>query len=281
MDTDPSTNKFTCVHPGVDRNFKTCLLAICSRLCVVLLVTPMLVNLVLGQSKQSMKGLVVTKDGKPIAGVLVYGSVWKRCCPYQQDKVTTDGKGEFLLEHPGSVVHFTKANLQPLAFVVKPGTTQIRIIMTLAENALAVPTCVQPESNQKQLGWGKYGLHFTVPKDGVKILGGEPDVDYVRYVIKPNKGESYLDLWFGPYSISTEPDDQQFVESVDFSQRSLASVKGGIIGMDSWGRLSSGLSWRHTAAFGSGAVYRSADKESAALFDQIINSICTVDYPQK
>jgi hypothetical protein len=277
---DPSTNQGTYALPAADGNFKT-LPAICSRLGVVLLVAPMLVYLVLGQSKQSLKGLVVTKDSQPIAGVLVYGSVWKRCCPYQQDKVTTDGKGEFLLEHPGAVVHFTKANLQPLAFVVRPGTAQIRIVMTPAESALTVSTCGQPGSNQKQIGWGRYGLHFTVPKDGVKILGGEPDVDYVRYVIKPNKGESYLDLWFGPYSISTEPDDQQFVESVDFSQRNLTSVKGEVIGMDSRGRLSSGLSWRHTAAFGSGAVYRNADKESAALFDQIINSICTVDYHQK
>ena len=119
-----------------------------------------------------------------------------------------------------------------------------------------------------------------MPKN-VKILGGKPDVDYVRYVIKPNNGDFYLNLWFGPNSISMEPDDQQFVESVDFSQRNLVSAQGEVIGMDSWGRLSSGLSWRHTAAFGSGAVYRSADKESAALFDQIINSICTVDYPRK
>jgi hypothetical protein len=278
---DPSTTQDICAIPAADGNFKVCFSAICSRLGVVLLVAPMLVYLVLGQSKPSMKGLVVTKDGQPIAGVLVYGSVWKRCCPYQQDRVTTDGKGEFRLEHPATVVHFTKANLQPLTFVVKPGTAQIRIVMTLAENVLTVPTCGQPESNQKQIGWGKYGLHFTVPKDGVKILGGEPDVDYVRYIIKPNKGESYLDLWFGPYSISTEPDDQQFVESVDFFQRNLTSVKGEVIGMDSWGRPSSALSWRHTAAFGSGAVYRNADKESAALFDQIINSICTVDYHQK
>jgi hypothetical protein len=277
----PSTNQDTFGLPAADRNFTTCFSAICSRLGVVLLVAPLLVYLVLGQSKQSMKGLVVTKDGQPIAGVLVYGSVWKRCCPYQQDKVTTDGKGEFLLEHPGAVVHFTKADLQPLAFVIKPGTSRVRIVMSLAENALAVPTCVKPESNQKLIGWGKYGLHFPVPKDGMEILGGEPDVDYVRYIVKPNKGESYLNLWFGPNSISTEPDDEQFVVSVDFSQRNLASVKGGVIGMDSWGRLGSGLRWRHAAAFGSGAVYRNADIESAALFDQIINSICTVDYPQK
>jgi hypothetical protein len=125
--------------------------------------------------------------------------------------------------------------------------------MTAAGNAFTVRTCVQPESNQKQIGWGKYGLHFTVPKD-VKILGGKPDVDYVRYIIKPNNGGPFLNLWFGPYSISM--DDQQFLESVDFSQRNLASAKGDVISMDSWGRLSSGLSWRHTAAFGSGAVYR-------------------------
>jgi hypothetical protein len=89
------------------------------------------------------------------------------------------------LEHPGAVAHLTKTNLQHLALVVKPGATQIRIVMRPAERALTVSACGQPESNQKQIGWGKYGLHFTVPKDGMKILGGEPDVDYVRYVIKP------------------------------------------------------------------------------------------------
>jgi hypothetical protein len=233
---------------------------------------------VLAQTGSALKGIVVTGDRKPLAGVVVSGSVWKRCCPYQQDRVTTDGNGEFVLEHPGAVIHFSKANLQPITLVVKPGTTQTRIVMTPAENALTVPACVQPESNRKQIGWGKYGLHFAVPKNGVKILGGKADVDYVRYVIKPKKGESYLNLWFGPNSLSVEPDDQQFVESVDFAQR---NVNGAVGGMDSWGRLSNGLSWRHTAALGSGAVYQNADKESAALYDQIINSICMVDYPRK
>lgn len=256
-------------------------LVACLTLALVLSFGIAVLSSPLAQTESALKGVVVTADDKPLAGVVVYGSVWKQCCPYQRDKVTTDGKGEFFLEHPGAVMHFSKANLQPLALIVKPGTAQIRVVMTLAGSALTVPTCVQPESNQKQIGWGKYGLHFRVPKNGIKVLGGKPDVDYVRYVIKPNNGESYLNLWFGPMSISTEPDDQQFVESVDFSQRNLASAKGAVIGMDSWGRLSGGLSWRHTAAFESGAVYRNADKESAALFDQIINSICAVDYPQQ
>jgi hypothetical protein len=268
------------MKPNIAVVLLTRVFAACLTLLLVLCFGTTVVAPVLAQTESALKGVVVAADGKPLTEVVVYGSVSKRCCPYRQDKLSSDGKGEFLLEHPGAVAHFSKANLQPLAFVVKPGTAQIRIVMVPAGDALTLRACVQTESNQKQIGWGKYGLHFTVPKD-VKILGGKPDVDYVRYVIKPNNGESYLDLWFGPYSISMEPDDQQFVESVDFSQRNLVSAKSEVIGMDSWGRLSSGLRWRHTAAFGSGAVYRNADKESSALFDQIINSICTVDYPQK
>lgn len=240
-----------------------------------------LLPLALAQTKSALEGVVVTADGKPVAGVTVYGSVWKRCCPYQRDEVKTDDKGKFHLEHPGAVLHFSKSDMQPLAFVVRPGTAQVRIIMTVDKNSLTVPVCAPADHHQKQIGWGKYGLHFTVPKTDVKILGGEPDVDYVRYVIKPNRGEAYLSLWFGPYSISSEPDDQQFVDSVSFSQRNLTSAKGEVIGIDAWGQSNGGLNWRHTAVAASGAIYENADKESAALFDQIINSICTVAYPPK
>jgi len=233
-----------------------------------------------GQSEQSVKGFVVTKDGQPIAGVSVQGSIWKRCCPYQQDKATTNEKGEFFLKHGGAVIHFSKSDLEPLAFVVKPGAAQVRVVMSPVENQLTVPVCVQPDSTHKLLGWGKYGLHFTVPNAGVQILGGKPDVDYVRYVIQPQKSASYLDLWFGPYSISTEPDDERFVKSIEFSQRNLATTKG-VVGMDSRGRTRNGLNWRQAAAFGSGAVYRDVDNESAPLFDKIIDSICWTDFPAR
>lgn len=233
------------------------------------------------QTESRLHGVVVTADGKPLGGVAVYGSVWKLCCPREQDKAKTNEKGEFVLEHPGVVVHFFKPDMLPLTFVVKTGTTKARIVMNVDKNSLTVPACASADAHHKQIGWGKYGLHFAVPKEGVKILGGEPDVDYVRYVIKRDNSESYLSLWFGPYSMSPDPDDQQFVDSVNFSQRNLTSTKGELIGIDSWGQLSSGLHWRHTGAFASGAIYQNADRDSAALFDQIINSICSIAYPQK
>jgi len=162
------------------------------RHAIVLSVALALASFLFGQAEQSGKGFVVTKDGQPIAGVSVQGSIWKRCCPYQQDKATTNERGEFFLEHGGTVIHFSKPDLQPLAFVVKPGTSQVRVVMSPVENQLTVPACVQPDSAHKLVGWGKYGLHFAVSHAGVQILGGKPDVDYVRYVIKPDKDDYYL-----------------------------------------------------------------------------------------
>jgi hypothetical protein len=245
------------------------------RLALVLFFGIVAVSSVRAQTESAVKGIVVTADGKPLGGVMVYGGVWKRCCPYQQDKVVTNDKGEFRLEHPGSVIHLSKESLQPLAFVVSPKVSAVRIVMSPSNNDLVVPRCTSPPSGQKQIGWGKYGLHFAVPENGMEIRGGKPDVDYVRYAIKSTTGKSYLELWFGPMAISTEPDDKLFIESADFSQRNLTSIDGRVIGKDSRGHLQNGASWRQTASSGSGAVYGDASAEEVHLFDQIINSICT------
>ena len=50
-----------------------------------------------------------------------------------------------------------------------------------------IPACVDAAKGQRLIGWGKYGLFFAVPKRGVKILGGKPDVDYVKFVIHQPK----------------------------------------------------------------------------------------------
>lgn len=251
------------------------------RQVIVLLVALALVPSVFGQTDSSIEGVVVAKDGQPLAGVIVSGSIWKQCCPYQRDIVSTNEKGEFLLQHPGAVVHFLSKNQRPLTLLVEPGTSPLHIVLTPAENDLPVPVCSQPEPRHKLIPSGKYGLHFSVPKNEVKVLDGKPDTDYVRYVIKPKKGDSFLALWFGPYAIPSEPEDEQFLNSSTFSQRNLVAVGGGALGADTWGQSKNGLSWRHTGTMGSGAIYQNASKEEAQLFDQIINSICTVPYSKK
>jgi hypothetical protein len=50
-----------------------------------------------------------------------------------------------------------------------------------------IPACGAPQKGYSLIGWGKHGLFFSVPKRGVEILGGKPDVDYVKFVIKRDK----------------------------------------------------------------------------------------------
>jgi hypothetical protein len=221
----------------------------------------------------AVKGTVVATDGKPLRAVEVYGGNWS------QLKSVTNGRGEFSLEIPGSVIHFYKNGLQPLTLIVSPKDSVIRVVMSPSRNDMIVPKCAPPPPGQKLVPGSGYGLHFFVPEKGVKLLGGKLDVDYRRFCVEPEGGKAYLELWFGPYAISTEPDDDLFLGSVDFFQRNLTAADGRVIGMDSWGHMRNGAWWRWTAVAGSGAVYKNVSTEEAQLFDQIISSMCIVPYP--
>jgi hypothetical protein len=213
---------------------------------------------------------------------MVYGSFSKTCCPFKREQTTTDKEGHFRLEHPGAVIHFRNENLQPQAFVIRPETSEVRITLEPSTGSLVVPVCGKPGPGQKQIGWGKYGLQFNVPERAVKILGGKPDMDYVRYVVKPKAGEAYLELWFGPYALDTTPDDEEFINSIEFAQRNVVAANGGVVGKDSWGNLRSGGSWRQTAVVGQGGSrYRSTSLQDTNLFDEVINSMCVVPYSSR
>jgi hypothetical protein len=141
--------------------------------------------------------------------------------------------------------------------------------MDSATNSLVIPICEEPAPGHKRIGWGKYGIQFSVPARGVKILGGKPDVDYVRYAIKSKGSKAYLELWFGPYATDSDADDDRFINSVDFAERNVVFPDGSIVGKDSSGRLHSGGSWRHAAVMVQGAaIYRDATQEDAKVFDQ-------------
>lgn len=72
-------------------------------------------------------GRVITKDGSPVAGVVVSGSVWK-CCPPEQDRMTTDSSGSFHIEHTGTVLHFQPPeSFQPQALVIPPETPTLNL----------------------------------------------------------------------------------------------------------------------------------------------------------
>jgi hypothetical protein len=234
---------------------------------------------VFGQADSVLIGVVTTKDGQPVADVLVYGSLSKNCCPFKREETKTDEKGDFRLTNPGAVVHFSKDPFEPKSLVVEPQKSPVRITLESSANDMVMPSCIKPGPHRRRIGWGKFGLQFDVATREVEILGGKADVDYVRYVIKSRTGGGYLELWFGPYAMNSQPDDDLFIHSINFQQRNVVDASGGRMGMDSSGKLESGEVWRQTFVISEGARYRTG-ADNVELFNRIIDSACYVPYPE-
>lgn len=230
------------------------------------------------QSESAVSGLVTDTNGQSISDVIVYGSLSKECCPFRRETVKTNEKGQFRLEHPGAVIHFLKEHFRPQSTIIQRQRTELRVVLK-PESEVVVPSCRKKQAHESQVGWRR--LQFFVQKHGLKLLGGKPDVDYVRYLIRPTSGEGFLELWFGPYAMSSDPDDDLFLASQSFEQRDLALADGTVIGIESRGRFRNGNLWRQTAVFiEGGARYRDARPATARLFDQVIDSACELSYPR-
>jgi hypothetical protein len=226
-----------------------------------------------GQYEPPIAG-TVSLDGHPIAGVTVSGG--------QRDRAVSDNGGKFRLEHPGRVIHFYKDGLSPQTVVLDDYRKPIYVALRAVEGSLVLPTCAKTKKDSRAIGWGKYGLRFSVPASSINIEGGKPDVDYVQWMISPQNSSGHLALWFGPYAANLEPQDDLFINSVSFSQRPIVIVGGAQAGVDSRGKLREGGEWRHTSVLGQGAgVYTNANPKDQELFDRIIDSICEVPYPTK
>lgn len=227
--------------------------------------------------ESGLSGKVTDSDGNALAGVTVLGGY--SCCPGKWDKSSTDVVGDFRLANPGSAIHLHKEGFAPKAVVVKTGGPPIQIILSKENGVLTIPTCKPSPRGYKRVGFSH--IRFDLPKHKVQIRGGKWDVDYVRYVVKLTNKGSALELWFGPYATSTEPDDKDFINSTDFTQREaiLAGEGGG--GTDSVGRTANGNRWRKLAFVSAGgALYRDASPQDAEVYNRIMDSACFIPFDE-
>ena len=200
----------------------------------------------------------------------------------QQEHTTTDKSGAFRIEHPGTVLHFLMdAAFQPQSLIVTPEMYTVNVVLEPASTSFPLAACAEPRRGFERIGWGKYGLQFDMPQHDVKLIRGKADVDYVVNTIKAKNGSDRLELWFGPYAMNSTPDEKQFAKSQMVTTRNVLipsglvrGSEGGVIGMDTSGRLQEGGMWRQMAIVGEGARYQNVSPEHAALFDLIINSAC-------
>ena len=127
----------------------------------------------------------------------------------------------------GAVAPATEKSM-PVFFVIllfltpsfqKSQASKSHVVPKKSTESMLVPVCSEPDSHLRRIGWGKFGPQFDVPMQEVEVLGGEPDVDYVRYVIKPKTGDGYLEFWFGPTAMSPDPDKELLENSVGTQKR--------------------------------------------------------------
>lgn len=148
-----------------------------------------------------------------------------------------------------------------------------------------IPSC-QTVKGSKLVGAGKYGLHFAVPKGRYKVSGG-PDVDYAKYVVRPNDRSAVVELWFGGNTLAITPEPMKVLSSTNLSQTKLITEDRPGMGKDmrSSGNdsrgFSSGRYWRHFGIqYAGGAVYDTKDETDAHLLDVVVDSACFTPFPR-
>lgn len=219
----------------------------------------------------------MTNDGKPIRGAYIVGSLGKTCCPFQLPHTETDESGHFKLENPGAVVRIYAGGYEPHAEILKSSSGDLNITMSASTNDLVAGVCHRPGKSERLIG-GSYGFGFTIPTKDVRILGGKPDVDYVRFVIQSKADGGVMEIWLGPYAFHSDPHDDLLTNSTTFMMRNIVWAERGAIGADSHGNLKNGRAWRWTGGAGDGADYTDASADDQVIFDRVIDTICYTPY---
>jgi len=239
----------------------------------LLAVMCLLLALPLSAGQASVHGKVIDEQGAPIVGAVVGTTI--SCCPPKTNTSKTDGRGQFYLDNHGSILRIRAESFEPQSLVLKNDHLDVQVTLHPELNKLHPPECGRSTRGERLLGWG-WGLHFSVPDHGIHVSGGDVDVDYKVYGIRLKRGGRVMELWFGPTAFTAEPDDQQLVKSVEFSQRDIFNSKDEAIGLDSRGHTLDGRLWRRMGLIMSGAKYDGALPEESTVFDRIVDSACFV-----
>jgi hypothetical protein len=230
-----------------------------------------LISLAQNTPKPELHGTITTKDGKPLADVVVYSSVPRECCAIQAARTNTDATGSFHLSNPPKVIRLFKDGFAPASKVISPGQQEITIVMEEdASTRWRLQTC-PAKVRAIRVGWP---YQFLVPKrPKIKRQFGP---DYLIYLVSDHTKKYSLVIWFGPLVGGLDADDDWLIKSASFTERSVSDGTE-LAGQDYKGVDQSGKHWRWTGLSGYNlARYAGASDEAAEYFDRIIDSACTL-----
>jgi len=224
-----------------------------------------------------LNGIVKSEEGKPLAGVqiLTYALLDEKAeflgmqMTMKRYEATTDLNGFFKLPSHGQIVYFKRQDLRPLTKILNLSAKQIEVMMEDGARSLwKIPSCSSVSDKSKRIG---IGFMIIVPENVMvrKDNGHFEDGGYFFGYDSGGHIEAMISWW---ESTSLEPAEKQLFESKEFSERMW--VSGKISGYEFRGVKSDGKLWRRISLRNGAITYQGNTKESAEVFDRLIDNMC-------
>jgi hypothetical protein len=243
----------------------------------------------LSASPQLISGAVLDSEGKPLAGVEVYG-IRESCCPSSVPWTSTGANGKYVLKNAGSILHFRRIDLKPLSLRTE-GARTLNATMKPNESPMIVPAC-------EEHGIGRFGDFLRFKPSPKRLTQSIRDVDYESYRFRAEDGGS-LESWFGPTAANIDAFKERYIKSREFSERAVFVPTLAVIGIDASGTYFNGRRWRwigtdphipkaaastekppftwHLSISTNGIGYNNASVDDQKEFDTVIDSACVRD----
>jgi len=221
-------------------------------------------RLILLPKAQTVAGIVVDAEGKPVAGAHIDHSDVR-----EQESLFTDDQGRFQVRTRAPSVVVRKLGFD--GALIKTGAVgPMRVVLHTATGSL--PAC-----HEKCLGLESAKSMFCFPSvAGVEVHGqGRMGESTSRaFLVATRDGPREILLGSGPMWSLGIPYTGDVWESIDYSEKSFAIDDSEII--DARGKTIDGKLWRYLGRFGESASYYEMDARDAALADRFLDGACIV-----
>jgi len=183
-------------------------------------------------------------------------------------EVVTDSSGHFEISTRVPAFVIRKIGYES-AFVRTEAARSIQI--TLKQSEAKIPACSN-KTECTSVGRGTVFCFASVT--GVTFSEQINDIDYGNriYSVKSQRGRQTMSHGGGPMWGFGMPSDEDIWSSTEFSEKTFRYDTSFII--DAKGRTNAGKFWRFVGKFGESAAYHDVDKQSAALFDRVLDGVC-------
>lgn len=218
---------------------------------------------------QTLSGIVVDIDGKPVEGVRIDHASMQGFGDRSSDR-----DGHFVVGTSSRPVVFRKPGYQG-QMIPPSSAANLRIVLKSATKEF--PVC-KTLRDYNGINDGTPGLYFP-EVDGVSADARGSDADYVTrgYSVKTKGGWKGIVHGRGSawsFGIPTSMDVWESAEYSDTSYPEISFMQGHTTIVDARGKTRSGKFWRYLGLFGESAAYRDVDEPTARILDRVIDGAC-------